>query len=311
MKKPVKIVLILVLIAIGIYAIRIVYGLFILSAVSSEDRLTIAEGVYEKCKEKDQEDCEYYLAKDLLDVFAKQRKEAIPIIFDSAKPELERVEALKNFYELSRAGENKPIDKEEALLYYAVAYIQEDPIPVDLSYTAFEYLLQSPVNDPRIVEALITVAKDTTMPADFRAQAIKSLGEAGIKEAADIFIQILKEDNDKAPHFTANQVLIDLGAIDKIPELLEISVDDVNPIKARASAAYAINEMVKTYSVDKDVEKKIITLFKPLLDHPSITIRSPVEATLEKLTGIDYYKEDEILTDDEADEVMNQIFSDW
>lgn len=285
MKKPVKIIFIVALIAIGIYAIRIAYGFLILYSVSSEDRLKIAEAMYEKCKEENKGDCEYYLAKDLLDVFSKQKKEAMQTVLDNTKTEAERTEALKTFYELSRQGENKPIDRDEALLYYAVAYINEDPVPVDLSYTAFKYLLQAPVNDPRVVQVLMMIAGDPEKSPEWRAQAIKSLGEAGVKQAADIFIQAL-EDESWEVRSNAGDALAKIGGEEQISALLQIANDKTKKVTTREASLKILENLSRSHKI-KD-SSQIIGILEPLLEDTNYIVRSSSADILKILTGNDY-----------------------
>ncbi|MDA2936068.1 HEAT repeat domain-containing protein [Patescibacteria group bacterium AH-259-L05] len=290
MKKPVKIILVVALIAIGIYAARLAYGFLILSvvtsdAVSSEVHLEFAQALYEKCKEKGQDDCEYYLAQDLLDVFSKQRKESMAVVFDNTKTEAERIDALKTFYELSRAGENKPIDKDEALFYDAVAFNQNNP--VELKRIAFGYILQSPIDDPVIVQTLMEVADyKYNVPVEWRKNAIKSLGQAGVKEAADIFIQALEDENWEV-RLSAENAMAQIGARDKgqVLQLLNIAVDETKGVIARESALSALESLFRSSAIE---DFNYIDMLESLLEDDNYVIRSATADALRVLTGKKY-----------------------
>ncbi|MCH7759049.1 hypothetical protein IID20_01705, partial [Patescibacteria group bacterium] len=94
MRKPLKIVLIVVLILAGIYGTRILYGLFIFYNVSSEDQLKIAQFSYDKCVAKGKEDCEGFLVMGYKAALSTQKQEAMDLVMDKTSLEQDRIDAL-------------------------------------------------------------------------------------------------------------------------------------------------------------------------------------------------------------------------
>ena len=299
MKKVIKIILIVIMCFIVAHAIKIAYGLWIFYNVSSEDQMKIAQASYERCISEGKEDCERFLVMGLKASLSTQRKEMIAVVLDKNKPEQERIQALKTFYLLSRE-KNKEISKEEVDFYDLITFDKENSI--DLSKVAYEYLLEASLDDVRLTKIQVQTLKDPDASPEYKRKAIRSLGEAGVAEAADILIEVL-EDEDSAPRYTASRSLIKMGAIDKIPDLLEIALDETKAIPNRTLAIETIEEMVSMYDIEN--KEMVIESLKILLGHEKYTVRTASASALETLTGEEYYDENKVMTEEEVDEYMS------
>ena len=297
MKKLLKILLIVFLCFVVAYGIKIVIGLWIWHNISSEDQMKIVNSVYEKCKAKGGDNCEAILAKNLQKVMKTQRIEYLEIVLDKTKSDEERLMALNMFYTMS--GEDHLIDKEEADFYYSIASDKENPF--ELRQTAISCLLESKTDDPEVMEFQMMMAKDPDVRSDFRIKAIKSLGGSGAKESDDILMGILK-DEDSTSRYEAGQSLVQIGAIEKIPELVKIALDEAKNLTSRSIAMSTIKDMAVKYNI-KDPE--IVEKLEPLLNNQEYTVRAAAAMALEALTGKEYKVEG---TDEDIDEYITNTY---
>ena len=271
MRKPLKVVLIVVLVLVGIYGARILYGLFIFYNVSSEDQLKIAQVSYEKCVAENKGDCEGFLVMGLKAALTTQRQEAM--------------------------------DKQEVDFYYVVTLDDENSLY--LSQKAYEYLLEAVTDDSKVVQIQMQTLEDPGAELEYKKKAILALGQAGISEAADVLIKVLGGE-ESALRYTASRALIDLGAIDKIPDLLKIALDEEKSIPSRSLVIETIGDMAKLYDLEN--KELIAASLKPLLEYQIYTIRLVTAGALETLTGEEYYDEDREMTEEEIEEYISNTF---
>ncbi len=300
MKKIVKIILIVIMCFVIAYAIKIAYGAYIFYNVSSEDQMKIAQTSYDKCVAEGREGCESYLAMGLKASLSTKREEAVEIVLDKNRTEEERIEALKDFYLLSR-NEAEEMDKIEIDFYYVVTYDKENPI--NLSQESFGYLLEQATDDKKIIQVQMQIARSSDADLEYRKKAVMSLGNGRVKEAADIFIQIMEEEGT-VPRWSASKGLINIGAVDKMPDLLRIALDEDKDVSIRSQSLETIDEMINLYEEAKDMT--MVDKLKPLLNDKNISIRLNTENILESLTGEKYGKDE--LTEEEMEEYISNTF---
>ncbi len=297
MKKVIKILLIVLLCFVIAYGIKMLYGLWIWNNVSSDDQLKIAQSAYAKCKVREGKNCENLLAKGLMASMSTEEKEKMATVMDKNKTEEERIQALKDFYMTVRL-EKKEMDEKEVDFYYVVAYDEENPL--SLSRQAFEYFIKQETDDEDAIEIQMSVANDSDAEPKYRESAIMALGNIGVKEAADIFINVLKEEGS-VPRFSAGHALVQIGAVDKMSDLADIALDESKDIPIRSQALETMNGMIESYQEAKNMD--LVDRLKPLLDNENVAIWANAADVLESLTGEEYGRNE--LTDEEVEEYMS------
>jgi len=298
MKKVFKVILFLVLILIVFYVGKMLYGLWIWNHISSNDQIKITQSAYEKCLDKGKENCESLLGVGIKGALSSQRKEAMGIILDRTKSVEQRLDALETFY-LSSKQDQSEMSQTEIDLYYLVAMDLENPL--NLSQSAFTYLLKEPTQDEKIIDLQIKIAQDPEADLELRKFATMSLAKSKIKKAEDVFFQIINESGE-SPRFWAGQGLIAINAINKIPGLIDLALNENKPESGRSIALETLNELIQMNEIkEMDLKEKLA----PLLNHSNIAIKIKTENILEYLTG-EKYGNDE-LTEEEAEEYMSNL----
>ena len=300
MTKVIKIILIVIMCFIVAYGIKLAYGFWIWHNVSSEDQMKIAQTTYNKCIAEGREGCEVFLIRGLEASLSTQKEEAAEIVLDKTKTEEERIEALKDFYLLSR-NEAEEMDETEIDFYYVITYDEENPI--GLSQEAFGYLLEQATGDKKIVQIQMQIASSSDADLEYRKKAVMALGNGRVEGAANIFIQILEEEGT-VPRWSASRGLINIGAIDKMPDLLRIALDENKDTSIRGQALETMDEMINLYEEAKDMT--MVDKLKPLLEHKSVSIWSNTANVLESLTGEKYGRDE--LTEEEMEEYMSDTW---
>jgi len=306
MKKSIKILLIVIAVLVLICVGNIAYKFFIYSLLSSEQKLEAAQTAYEACLAagRNEEDCRGVLAVGVRSAISTQKDELKAEISDKTKPLEQRTQALDMYYALNTAGGEEITDK-EADFYFYLAFSQE--IPVELGRMAVGYLLDTTIDNPRVREFQMDTARRFKETSEdnikYVEMAVRSLVRAKEKKAEDIFLEILQEEGP-APHFWASQGLIQIGAVDKIPELLKIALNETRDVGNRSLAILSIEDMAEQYNI-KD-KQAIVESLKTLLNHQEYTIRAAAADAAESLTGQEYEIEEG--TEAEIEEYISNTY---
>ena len=283
MKKPIKILLIVVLVLAAIYVGRILYGFFIFYNVSSEDQMKIAQASYERCLQEggSEEDCNLRLAIGLKASMSTQKQESMETVLDGTKLVEERISALEMFYLLSR-NENEQITKQELDFYKALTYSKD--YPIELGQVAFEYLLEQTTGDKDAINMQIQIAGDPEADPEYRKKAIRALGQAGVTEAGDLLVDMLA-DEDPMIRWTAGNAIGKVGVSEQIPELLNIAVDNTKMPSTRENAITAIHNMFNYRGIENPI---VIDTLKSLLQDEHFKVRAAAASALRSFTGDTY-----------------------
>lgn len=299
MKKIIRVLLIIILAGVIFYLGKLIYGVYIWKHISSSDRLKVTYSAYEQCRKQGKSDCDGLLARGLKSSLLTQKDESMSVVLDKTKTEKERIDSLTDFYLISRS-ENKQMSQDELDFYYLVAYDQENPLA--LSRKAFAYLLEQNAGDNKIIKIQAQIANSPSADFKLREKAIFALIGSGIKEGADIFINVLKE-KESAPRFAASQALIQTNAVEKIPELAEIALDEEQSVSGRSAALETMSSLIE---INQIKDQSLVEKIKPLLENKSVAISANAATVLENLTGEKYGKD--ILTEEEMEEYITDTF---
>jgi hypothetical protein len=193
------------------------------------------------------------------------------------------------------------ISPERADFYYLI--VMDDENPLNLSRQALEYLLRHPSEDEKILKIQRQVALDKEYAFDFREAAVMSLAKMADEQDKDIFYQLLIE-KDSPARFWANQGLINTKAVDKMPDLLEVALNENKDVSIRSQALSTINDLILQAGAEKDLT--MVEKLEPLLEHQSVAIWTAADNVLETLTGKEY-KGDK-LTEEEMEEYITNTF---
>jgi len=300
MKKIVKIILIVIMCFVIAYAIKIAIGFWIWYNISSEDQLKVTQSSYEKCMAEGGDSCDSLFARGLKHSLETRQTEDMEVVLDKSRSEEERIKALEHFYLYADDRQGEMINQEIMDFYYIVVYDEENPL--DLSLKALEYLLSHPTQDEKIIETQRQVAQDNEYTSDFRKAAVRSLARMGYEEDKDMFYQMLIDENSPA-RFWANQGLISTEAIDKMPDLLEVALDESKSVSIRSQALATMKELILKAGAEKDMN--MVEKLELLLEHQSVAIWAGADDLLEVLTGKSY--KGNKLTEEEATEYMSNL----
>ncbi len=300
-KKIIKILLIVLICFVVAYGIYLAISLWIWHNISSEDQLKVAQYSYDECIAEGRDDCDSLFARGLKASLETRQKEDMATVLDKTKSEEERISALEHFYLYADDSYGEMISPERMDFYYLIVMDEENPL--SLSEQALKYLLSHPSEDEKILKICRQVALDKEFSPDFRKAAIMSLSKMGYEEDKDIFYQILLEKNSPS-RLWANQGLINIGAVDKMPDLLEVALDENKDISIRSQALSTINDLILQAGAKKDLT--MVEKLEPLLEHESVAIWTGANSLLKTLTGKEYKKNK--LTEEEMDEYITNTF---
>jgi len=303
MKKLIKIFLIIILLIIALISVYLYLTRLAWQGLSAEDKLTTLESLYRKCEIRGGENCELEIADRLNDVIGTQKIELIKIIQDINKSEENRIFALSMFFGLER-GNNQLITKQEADFYYFIAIENENPF--DLRQLASFYLLDTQIDDEKIIALQKQMIIDPETHLDFKIKALKNLNIASIDSMEEILLTNLMSPDSGVRLETAS-VLGRMGGPKQIPKLMKIVLDETNDLTSRSLALLIIEDIVRKNTID-DIDELIMDL-EPLLEHNEHTIRVATTDVLELLTD----RELEITTTPAQidDYISNTFLSDY
>lgn len=288
MKKILKIILWVIVAAIlsGIL-IYLVFYKVIWPNISLSDRLKIAELTYNKCKTKNGSNCEWGLANNLRRVITSGQDEYADLAVDKTKPLEERMVALGMFYNLCRE-KSEIMDEQEGSIYFYI--LQDKENPKELANLAMEFLAGTKTNCEHFTNFQLGAIKSSVAPTETKMQAIEA-----IKESKDISEEkinaLIKALEDPVPEVSvkAKSALVEMGdkIKNKIPELLEISIDKTKSVVVREATLSVINDSVEIGNL-KDFDNIDIDIVEQLLTDDSYIIRSLAAEFLNRLTGKEY-----------------------
>lgn len=304
MKKILKISLIFLICFIFIFGIKIAVSFWMWHNISSQDQLKVAQSAYDKCVAEGGNDCDYLFTQGLKTSLQTREKEDMAIVLDKTKSAQERIDALEHFYLYADDSYGDIINKERMDFYYLIVMDEENPL--NLSQQALEYLLSHPSEDKKILKIQRQVALDKEYDVSFRKSAVMSLAKIGYEEDKNIFYQMLIE-KDSPVRFWAHQGLINIEAVDKIPDLLRVALNENEGVSIRSQAMSTMNDLILQAGAVKDLS--IVEELEPLLDHQSVGIWTAANDLLETLTG-KKYKEDN-LTEEEMDEYVSNLLENF
>jgi len=303
MKKLIKILLIIILLIIALISVYLYLTHLAWQGLSAEDKLTTLESLYRKCQMRGGENCELEIADRLNDVISTQKIELIQIIHDADKLEENRTFALSMFFGLSR-GNNQPITIQEADFYYSIAI--ENQNPFDLRQLAYSYLLDTQIDDEKIIALQKQIITDPDIHPDFKIKALKNLTTDSIDNLEDVLLINITNPDSGVRLETAN-ALGRIGGQEQVSELIKIALDETNDLTSRSLALLIIEDIVRKNTID-DIDELIMDL-EPLLEHNEHTIRVATTDVLELLTD----RELEITTTPAQidDYISNTFLSDY
>jgi|GEM_PF-6782916 len=299
-KNAIKIVFIVILCFVVGYGIKIFYGLLILHNVSSSDQLRITQSAYENCLTHDGENCESYLDRGIKISLETQKKELMNKISDKSKSTEDRLLSLDMFYVYCRS-EDEFLSKEEAELYFSIANTKEES--EDLRKEAAKYLLQTKTKDETVNKLQTKVLEDPETDIAYKRTALQGVADPDNDKAIDALIKAL-EDEEGEISARAYSALIAMGLKIKqrIPQFLEIAIDESKSLLARNNALDIIGFLAKNYGIKN---QEMIEKLEPLTKHSHYIIRSSTAETLRAMTGKEY--EIEPGTQEEKDEILDAI----
>jgi HEAT repeat protein len=300
MKKILKILLIVFFCFVVAYGIRIFYGLWILRHVSSSDQLKIARSAYESCLARGEENCESYLNRGIKMSLETQKKELMDRMLDENNLTEDRLLALDMFYRYCR-NEDEFLGWEEAELYFSITNNKEES--GELRSEAAKYLLQTKTKDETVSKLQKEALEGTETSIEYKRAALQGVAGLEDDEAIDALIKALKDETGEIS-VKAHSALIAMGLKieQRIPQFLEISIDESESLLARNNALDIINSLAKNYGIKN---QEAIEKLKSLIKHPHYVIRSSAAEALKAMTGKEY--EIEPGTQEEEEELLDAI----
>jgi len=286
MKKPIKVLIIVLAVLAAFYFGRLIYGFWIWRHVSAEDQIKIVQANYEKClaKGKSEDECQGALIQGAGEALKTQADELVTIILDKTATADQRWFALQMHHALSK-DQSGLLSKEKADFYFALANDPENP--EDLRQTAAEYLLSEASQDKDMQEFQAEVLTSPETSVDYKREAIKSVAQIpDSDEAITALIKALEDSNPEISVKASSALLGQWPRIkDYVPDLLDIAFDEDKPLWARNGAIDVLGKLAYYYDY-KDAQ--VIEKLQDLLDYPHYGIRSAAAESLKYLTGQEY-----------------------
>jgi len=305
MKKPIKVLIIVLAVLAAFYFGRLIYGFWIWRHVSAEDQMKIVQANYEKClaKGKSEDECQGALIQGAGEALKTQADELVAVILDKTAAADQRWFALQMYHALSK-DQSDFLSKEKADFYFALANDPENP--EDLRQTAAEYLLSEASQDKNMQEFQAEVLTSPETSVDYKREAIKSVAQ--IPDSDEAIAALIKALGDSSGEISvkAGKALIGQWPRikDYVPDLLDIAFDEDQSLLARDGAITVIEDLAIYYNYNDPVAIKKI---EGLLEHPHYAIRSAAAEALKHLTGKEYEVKEG--TQEEIDELLDAMIS--
>ena len=278
LKKPVKILIIIVLILAGLYGAY----LTLFYNVSPDVRLEAATAVYEKCLEdgKDKEICQENFIRNAQTSPSLLKEK----IIDETISTEEKYSALKGFHKMNRAL-NDFLDMKEAEFYFSILDNNNESRE-NLKYRALVCLFRTSTEDETAKIFQKRVLELSTMTFD-ELTSIGGLGQADPRDERmiDNLMELFK-DEKPGISINAGYALTGVGLKmkERIPQLLEIALNKNRPMPVRATAIAIMGDLLKNYDVK---DERIIETLELLLEDGDDKIRQITNSILESLGSLE------------------------